>query len=100
KRSTDSIATTVTQHADLRTTRGQEASQEARETPVVMVKDRGVWASAKRQSRHARKPRPSRTRTNGGIADPEGFEPSRAGLEIRSPIRARRRVRPRHRTAS
>src|SRR2546421_12568961 len=24
----------------------------------------------------------------GGIADPEGFEPSRAGLEIRSPIRA------------
>ncbi len=25
--------------------------------------------------------------------DPEGFEPSTAGLEIRSPIRARRRVR-------
>src|SRR5439155_13714126 len=32
-------------------------------------------------------------------ADPEGFEPSRAGLEIRSPIRARRRVRSRARNA-
>src|SRR3989440_5623535 len=35
----------------------------------------------------------------GGIADPEGFEPSRAGLEIRSPIRARRRVQARARNA-
>src|SRR6267143_6612295 len=32
--------------------------------------------------------------------DPEGFEPSRAGLEIRSPIRARRRVRSRARNAN
>ena len=29
------------------------------------------------------------------LTDPEGFEPSTAGLEIRSPIRARRRVRTR-----
>src|SRR5256885_14188047 len=36
----------------------------------------------------------------GGIADPEGFEPSRAGLEIRSPIRARRRVQARARNAN
>src|SRR3989442_13611206 len=36
----------------------------------------------------------------GVVADPEGFEPSRAGLEIRSPIRARRRVRSRARNAN
>src|SRR2546426_4833770 len=44
--------------------------------------------------------KPSLTGPTGGIADPEGFEPSTAGLEIRCPIRARRRVRRGHRTAS
>lgn len=37
--------------------------------------------------------RSNRVHNTGGLADPEGFEPSTAGLEIRSPIRARRRVR-------
>src|SRR5207247_2293509 len=42
----------------------------------------------------------SLTSSHGGIADPEGFEPSTAGLEIRCPIRARRRVRSRARNAN
>jgi len=52
--------------------RGQKAAQEAWETPVVEARVRGVSASAKRQTRHDRKRRPSRTRPNGGMADPEG----------------------------
>src|SRR5437899_12290520 len=62
----------VRHYADLRTARGQKAAQEACETPVVEARDRGVSASAKRQTRHDRKRRPSRTRPNGGMADPEG----------------------------
>src|SRR6266705_583300 len=62
----------VRHYADLRTARGQKAAQEAWETPVVEARDRGVSASAKRQTRHDRKRRPSRTRPNGGMADPEG----------------------------
>jgi len=36
------MQTAVRHYADLRTTRGQKAAQEAWETPVVKVKDRGV----------------------------------------------------------
>ena len=62
----------------------------------------GSWrvTSARRQTRTDRKPRPPRTRPDGEVADPEGFEPSTAGLEIRCPIRARRRVQLGHRGAS
>src|SRR2546428_14074739 len=58
----------VRHYADLRTARGQKAAQEAWETPVVEARVRSVSASAKRQTRHDRKRRPSRTRPNGGMA--------------------------------
>src|SRR5881397_119803 len=72
KRLRHSMQKAVRHYADLRTARGQKAAQEAWETPVVEARVRGVSASAKRQTRHDRKRRRSRTRPNGGMADPEG----------------------------
>lgn len=71
-----SMQTAVTHCADLRTARGQQAAQDARETPIVNVRDRGIQVSAKRRTRTDRKPRSPRTRPNGEMADPEGFESS------------------------
>ena len=42
KRLRHSMQTAVRHHADLRTTRGQKAAQEASETPVVKAKPPGV----------------------------------------------------------
>src|SRR5713226_3002637 len=63
-------------------------------SPPVPGGDPSTGVRERQTSDHRTRP-PPRPRRNGGIADPEGFEPSTAGLEIRCPIRARRRVRAR-----
>jgi len=42
KRLRHSMQTAVRHYADLRTNRGQKAAQEAWETPIVKVRDRGI----------------------------------------------------------
>ena len=42
KRLRHSMRTAVRHYADLRTNRGQKAAQEAWETPIVKMRDRGV----------------------------------------------------------
>src|SRR3972149_6740838 len=52
------------------------------------------YPDGKRQPQTVPKPRPPRTRPQGGIADPVGFEPTILGLESRCLIRTRPRVHP------
>src|SRR3989442_14574815 len=54
-------------------------------SPPVPGGDPSTGVRKRQTSDHRTRP-PPRPRRNGGIADPEGFEPSTAGLEIRCPI--------------
>src|SRR5207247_7955089 len=54
-------------------------------SPPVPGGDPSTGVRKRKTADHRTRP-PPRPRRNGGIADPEGFEPSTAGLVVRCPI--------------